>query len=308
MGLTYNIKEQARALGFDDCGIACSHLLREGQAYFGQWLKGGCHGGLHYLERNIDKRFDPSQLVEGARSVIVCVMSYNRGPREDDDRPRIASYAWAADYHDTIRERLQSLLAYIRREVPEVRGRVFVDTAPLHEKSWAVEAGLGWIGRNSLFIHPCFGSYVLLGEVVVDLELDYDARYAEEGCGHCRACMSACPNGAIIAPKVLDARRCIARLTIEAPSMRAETEQCLPAGATACHGWIFGCDVCQMVCPHNKRAPVLNHPIFLPQGGVDRMTRDEWMRLTPEEFTLRFGRTPISRSSLARIQSLLREE
>ncbi|MBQ4279666.1 MAG: tRNA epoxyqueuosine(34) reductase QueG [Rikenellaceae bacterium] len=295
MDLTARIKAKALELGFDDCGVAPCRPLAGERVHFERWLAGGCNAGLGYLERNRDKRFDPGLLVDGARTVIVCAVSYNRGPRDDGGRPHVASYAWARDYHYTIREQLTALFRFIRDEVPGVHGRVFVDTAPLHEKSWAVESGLGWIGKHSLLVHPRLGSFVLLGELVVDLGLVCDEPFAESRCGSCTACIDACPNRAIIAPKVVDARRCIARLTIEAPPRRMYD----------CHGWVFGCDLCQLACPHNVRAPVPDHAAFRPVGGIERMTGDDWRALTPDEFDRRFGQTPLGRSSLDRIQGLL---
>ena len=191
------IRRKALSLGFDLCGIACCRSLERQYDRFKNWLADGCDGGLEYLRRNTGKRFDPGALCEGARSVIVCGVGYHRPPSAHEVASRIASYAHSRDYHLTIRERLNELSAYLRELVPGASGRVFTDTAPLAEKSWAVEAGLGWIGRNSLLANPRLGSFLLLGEVVTTAELEPDAPFVRDGCGTCRACVDACPVAAI---------------------------------------------------------------------------------------------------------------
>lgn len=388
-------------MGFDACGIARSRPLDEQREGFLAWLDAGCDGGLAYLARNLSKRFDPARLVDGARSVIVCAVSYNRGfskknesilsanhisrhnipqssgcvkesppepihsPQEgtgcgclNEDRrtqivpknapeiapegdqparvPRIASYALTRDYHLTLREKLDRLLAYIH-ELGGTGGRIFVDTAPILEKAWAVEAGVGRIGRNSLLIHPTLGSFVLLGLVVTDLELDPDAPLSGNPCRACRRCMEQCPTGALRGDCTLDARRCISRHTIEKqttggatgsepstdilPATNAEpttsagltsntepsTDAAFSAGTAPpdLHGWIFGCDICQRACPHNAKAPVIGHDFMAPVEGIENLTVADWQAMTEEEFNRRFGETPLARAGLKALKKRL---
>lgn len=280
------IREKALSLGFDDCGVARAEELPQERVRLESWLAAGRAAGLGYMSRNVDKRCDPTLLVEGARSVVVCAVSYHRAPAVGEVAARIATYALARDYHTTIREKLEALFAEIRGRWPQVQGRVFVDTAPLLEKAWAVRAGLGWIGRHSLLIHPRFGSFVLLGELVLDLDLAVDPPYTANGCGGCRSCIEACPVGAIGEDRMLHTERCISRLSIEKNP---------PQGADL-KGWIWGCDLCQRACPHNAKAPMLSHPQFAAVAGIETLTLDEWEAMSGEERTARFGDTPFGAS------------
>lgn len=249
------------------------------------------------MERNLDKRIDPALLVEGARSVVVCAISYNRPPAAGV-ASRIASYARGRDYHPVLKEKLHELLAYIRDLHPGTSGRVFVDTAPILEKSWAAEAGVGRIGRHSLLIVPGLGSFVVLGLIVTDAELEPDPPFlAPDPCGSCRACIEACPVGAIGNDRTIDASLCISRRTIEA---EAGNEGDL-------HGWIFGCDICQLACPHNRHAPVSAHTCFAPAGDIGQMTETDWLQLSGTDFQNRFGDTPLARCGLERIQRRIRQ-
>lgn len=295
------VKNLAFAAGFDLCGVAPCRHLAENEAWFRQWLGRGMHSSLTYLERNLDKRFDPRRLFEGARTAVVCAISYKNRASEGYPtgfRTKIASYACTADYHCTIKAMLGKLLNDLRTEYPSLRGRTFVDTAPLLEKQLAVEAGLGWIGRQSLLVTPRLGSFVLLGELLLDDEADvYDAPFEGSRCGRCRNCLESCPTGAIVAPKVIDTGRCIACHTIEqAPAVPIDPD-----------GWIFGCDRCQSCCPYNHKAPMHTHPAFDPLFDPLALTPDIWRSLSEDDFTERFGRTPLTRSGLARIRSNIPE-
>ena len=313
------IRNKALEIGFNDCGITRCRTLCERKESFSDWLAEGNHAGLNYLERNLDKRLDPALLVKNARTVIVCLVSCNNGawrescrPLPDPARPwepfpRIASYALARDYHTTIKEMLNTLFDTLRQRYPDLSGRCFTDTAPLMEKSWAAEAGLGWIGKNSLLISPRFGSFVLLGEIVLDAPADlYDRPFPGERCGSCRRCMEACPNGAITAPRRLDLRRCISRLTIERPDPSPFPER--NASAPRLHGWLFGCDLCQGVCPYNRQAPLHTHPAFGPLFRPEEMSRQAWLDLSPEAFKARMGATPLPRCGLENLQLRLSRE
>ena len=290
------IRRKALSLGFDLCGIACCRSLERQYDRFKNWLADGCDGGLEYLRRNTGKRFDPGALCEGARSVIVCGVGYHRPPSAHEVASRIASYAHSRDYHLTIRERLNELSAYLRELVPGASGRVFTDTAPLAEKSWAVEAGLGWIGRNSLLANPRLGSFLLLGEVVTTAELEPDAPFVRDGCGTCRACVDACPVAAIRPDRTIDAGRCISRRTIETGY----------GDEGDLHGWLFGCDVCQRACPYNRKAPVSVHDSFAPLAELERLDVDDWLGLDEAGFRRIFGETPLARCGLRRLQERIR--
>ncbi len=323
MSIEFLIKSKALELGFDLCGIASCHPLPAERERFDRWTDEGYDGGLDYMRRNVDKRFDPGLLLDGARSVIVCGVGYNRGEATNGGdvppgaaagnnapgRSRIASYALRRDYHDAIKERLQELCSYISSLDTSFSGRAFVDSAPVLEKYWAVEAGLGWIGRNSLLLNRRLGSFLLLGEIVTTLPLapvtadsDYVAR-PQEGkdlCGECRRCMEACPNGAIAAPRIIDTRRCISRLTVEG-------KHALPAADDVneprprLHGWVFGCDECQLCCPYNIKAAPSSGGIF-PEPPIIAPTAEEWASMTEEEFARRFAYTSLSRTGLELIK------
>lgn len=294
------IKACAAEVGFDLCGVTCCRHLADNEHRFRTWLAEGYHSSLGYLERNAEKRFDPRLLVEGARTAVVCAVSYkNRfsAGYPAGCRTKIASYACNRDYHETIRTMLGRLFEALRGHWPGLKGRAFVDTAPLAEKQLAVEAGLGWIGRQSLLVTPQFGTHVLLGELLLCDETDAcDAPFEGEGCGACRACMEQCPTGAIVAPRTIDTRRCISCHTVE----RA------PDDPVDLHGWIFGCDACQSCCPHNRRTPQHAHPAFDPCFDPLELTPERWQTMSEAEFDRLFGATPLTRSGLERIRRNIR--
>lgn len=291
-----NIKKLAADAGFDLCGIAPCRHLAQNEAWFGDWLRSGYHSSLAYMERHAEKRFDPSRLLEGARTAVVCAVGYKNHIGEGYHagcRTKVASYACAVDYHATIRRMLDGMLAALRAAEPGLGGRIFVDTAPLAEKQWAVEAGLGWIGRQSLLVTPALGSYVLLGELLLTAETDrYDAPYAGPGCGGCRRCMDACPTRAVVADRVIDTGRCISCHTIEKQ----------PAAGVDLGGWIFGCDDCQSCCPYNRQAPAHANAAFDPVFDPSAMDAAAWLSLDETSFERLCGATSLTRSGLARIR------
>ncbi|WP_418451122.1 tRNA epoxyqueuosine(34) reductase QueG [Alistipes sp.] len=300
-----SIKKLAARAGFDLCGVTPARPLDDSEAHFREWLRAGRHATLGYLERNLDKRFDPSRLVEGARSVVVCAVGYKNHRSEGypaGSRTRVASYACTRDYHVTLRGMLHSMLAALQRENPGLTGRAFVDSAPLLEKRLAVEAGLGWIGRQSLLVTPQFGTYVLLGELVLTEETDrYDPPFEGARCGRCRNCIESCPTGAIVAPKIIDAARCIACRTIEPLADAIDANDGDP------DGWIFGCDRCQSCCPHNQKAPMHRNPAFDPLFDPVGIPPETWLAMDEREFVTRFEGTPLLRAGLERIRrNLLR--
>ena len=286
------IKNIAYRVGFDLCGVAKCQEFADDKAFLEQWIERGFSSTLGYMERNIDKRADVRLLVEGAKSVIVCGVAYKNQFSEgysNDCNQKIASYALCRDYHKTIKQMLKQLCSTLKEVEPTLSGRVFTDSAPVFEKRYAVEAGLGWIGRQSLLVTPQFGTFVLLGVAIVDCECDsYDSPLQGVGCGNCHRCIDACPNGAIINHHI-DTRRCISRMTIEEAD-----ENTLPL-----HGWIFGCDNCQSCCPYNHRAPMATNPQFTPLFNPQTI---DWQKIDEAEFSLHFATTPLSRSSLSRLR------
>ena len=290
------IKSLAAEVGFNLCGIAHATRFEQNEQAYNRWLEHGYDSSLEYMRRNCDKRFDVGQLVEGGKSVIVCAVSYKSeisGGYSSDDKCKIASYACARDYHKSIKKMLLSMLKQLQATDPSLQGRAFVDSAPLLEKQYAVEAGLGWIGRQSLLITPEYGSYILLGELVLNEEMDhYDTPLSGVGCGECRRCIEACPTGAIVEPMTINTARCISCHTIE---LEPQTQLDL-------HGWIFGCDECQNVCPYNKKAKPHSSASFGPLFDPRTITPMDWAAMSEEDFLLRFSTTPLKRSGLERIK------
>lgn len=290
-----DIKNAASDGGFDLCGVAECRRFDDDEAFFRRWVSAGFASSLEYLRRNEEKRFDVARLVEGARCVVVCAVGYKNRTGDgypDGFRTKVASYACMEDYHTTVKSMLRGVLGRLREKYPSLRGRVFTDSAPLLEKRYAVEAGLGWIGRQSLLVTPRFGTFVLLGEIVLCDECDrYDGPMCGVGCGSCRRCVDACPNGAV-KERHIDTSACISCATVE----RAN-------GLERLHGWIFGCDECQSCCPYNRAAPYCSKPAFAPLFDPASMDARQWLSMTEEEFERRFAPTPLSRSGLERIKS-----
>ena len=295
------IKKLAAGAGFDLCGITPCRHLSANEERFRAWLNSGYQSSLGYMERNAEKRFDARRLVEGARTAVVCAVSYKNRVGEGyppEHRTKVASYACTEDYHTTVRAMLAGMLDALRKVSPALRGRAFVDTAPLAEKQLAVEAGLGWIGRQSLLVTPQYGSYVLLGELILTEEADrYDTPFEESRCGTCRSCIDNCPTGAVTAGRTIDTGRCISCRTIE-------REQ---PGETDLHGWIFGCDACQSCCPWNRRAPQHRNAAFDPVFDPLTMDAGAWLGMDEAAFEALCGRTPLTRSGLDRIRRNGRE-
>ncbi|MBO5812918.1 MAG: tRNA epoxyqueuosine(34) reductase QueG [Alistipes sp.] len=301
------IKDLAHRAGFDLCGITSCRHFAENEHHFREWLAAGYGADLLYLERNLDKRFDVAKLVEGVKTIIVCAVNYKSarslGYPTPNHRTKIASYACNRDYHSVIKEMLTTLYASLKEIVPSLKARAFTDSAPLLEKQLAVEAGLGWIGRQSLLVTPSFGTFVLLGELVIDQEVDsYDSPFVGSRCGECHRCIEACPNSAILPTMEIDARCCISRLTIE-KEMTGEPN------STSLDGWIFGCDACQSCCPHNRTTPCATNPNFAtPLFDPASLSAEEWLTMTKEQFSERFGNTPLIRSGLPRIQKNINQD
>lgn len=291
------IKDFTRNLGFRACGIAKCTVLDDHRIRLADWLENGFQGSMNYMSNNFETRLDPGKLVDNARSVIVVLQSYNPpDPLPANSDYLISRYAYGNDYHDIIRDKLRKLQQFINHHIAECRARVFTDSAPILERAWAVRAGLGWMGKNSMLIYPKEGSYFFIGELITDLELEYDAPFLKNHCGNCRRCIDACPTKAIVGNGIIDSRRCISYLTIEhQDEIPVEFLGKYPQ-------WIFGCDICQQVCPWNQAAPCHDeHSFFLPDE-VRQMRPADWEALTKENFKRLFANSPIRRTTFERLK------
>ncbi|WKN32820.1 tRNA epoxyqueuosine(34) reductase QueG [Porifericola rhodea] len=294
------VKEKAKALGFDFCGISRAEFLEEEAPKLENWLKQGMHGQMHYMENHFDKRLDPTKLVEGARSVVTLL--YNYYPEEDlsqSDNYKISKYAYGQDYHFVIKDKLRNLVAELQEEIGEIEGRVFVDSAPVMERAWAKRSGVGWVGKNSLLLTKQRGSFFFLAEIISDLELQADGPM-KDYCGTCTRCLDACPTDAIVAPYVVDGSRCISYYTIE---LKEE----IPKKAQAkFENWIFGCDICQDVCPWNRHARPHQEPDFSPHPELRSMQKEDWEELTEEVFRKLFKKSAVKRTKYQGLQRNIR--
>lgn len=303
---TWLIKQEAARLGFMHCGVARAEKLDEEARHLEQWLQQGMHAGMGYMEQHFDLRIDPTRLVPGARSVITLLMNYFPQQQQATEAPKIARYAWGTDYHYVIREKLNHLLTFIRQEIGAADGRGFVDSAPVLERAWAMRSGLGWIGKNANLLHKKAGSFFFIATLITDLDLDPDAPFKTDHCGSCTRCIDACPTEAIIAPGQIDSNRCISYLTIELKdAMPPEAFQ----GKT--DGWMFGCDVCQEVCPWNRFARPHQEVHFSPIPEILNLSRGDWEALTEASFKAIFRNSPLKRAKWTGIQrnlKLLRDQ
>ena len=284
------IKNKAKDLGFTSCGISKSRHLHEEEDNFEKWLSNGYQGSMSYLERNLDKRLDPRKLVPGSKSVIS--LSYNYYPQKKIEQKNnfiLSKYAYGKDYHNVIRKKLKKLFQFIKEKIGAVEGRVFVDSAPVHERAWAKLSGLGWIGKNSLLINEKRGSYFFLAEIICDLELDYDSP-AKNRCGKCTKCIDACPTDAITSVQVINANKCISYLTIENKNQIPDELK------NNLNDAIFGCDICQDVCPWNKFSKPHNEKKFIPNDELSSLKKSDWIELTEETFNRIFEGSAVKRS------------
>ncbi len=291
-----DIRQRAVELGFAAAGVVPVAALGPEGARLTEWLGHGYHGEMAWMERDPAKRADPRLLYPEARSVVAAVMNYYT-PHTHDERPgtgKISRYAWGDDYHDVLREKLGELLAWIVQQEPSAEGRICVDTAPMMDKAWAARAGLGWIGKSTNLITREVGSWVFIGELLLNIELDYDDAPIDDHCGKCTACIDACPTQAITEPYVVDARRCLSYATIE---HRGDAMPPEVAGRET--GWIYGCDICQDVCPWNRFETPAAEARFEPRGGETSLDLDEIASMPHERYVERFRRTAIKRAKLS---------
>jgi len=285
------IKAEAGRLGFNGCGISRAEFLPDDAQRLTQWLEANYQAGMSYMENHFDKRTDPSKLVEGAKSVISVIVNYFTSERlKDPDAPVISTYAYGLDYHDVIRRKLNELLQFIRTSFEPANGRAFVDSAPVLDRAWAARSGLGWIGKNSNLISPEKGSFFFIGSVIVDIPLQYD-KPITDFCGECNRCIRACPTNAIVPGRTLDSNRCISYLTIENKSEISKEF------FGKLKNRIFGCDICQDVCPWNRKSTQNSEEEFKPLTGLLEMTRQEWDDLDEEKFNTTFAYSPIKRAT-----------
>ena len=296
---TARLKESALALGFDKVGIVPAAPLDTERTRLEEWLRRGYQGEMGWMARDPERRADPRLLMPGARSVVVVALNYFTPHAHDSDpaRGKISRYAWGDDYHDVVGGKLKELLAWIKEECPDAEGKPCADIQPMMDKAWGVRAGLGWIGKHTNLITRELGSWVFLGELLLNLELEYDTVKSEDHCGTCTLCLEACPTGAITEPYVVDSNRCISYATIE---LRAPE---IPASVAAnLEGWLYGCDICQDVCPWNRFEQPTSEARFEPREGQVAADLSDLLALTPDAYAARFRRTAIKRAKLTGLQ------
>lgn len=284
------IKRKAQELGFFHCGISKADYLEEEAPRLTAYLKNGWNGKMTYLENNFDKRLDPRILVPGAKSVVSLLFNYYPEERQKDpDAPKLSKYAYGIDYHFVIKDKLKEFFAAIQEEIGAVEGRVFTDSAPVLDKAWAKKSGLGWIGKNALLITPKAGSFHFIAELILDLELEYDGAI-KDYCGTCTRCIDACPTDALT-PYHIEARKCISYLTIELK------DSDLPeAFRGKMENWMFGCDICQDVCPWNRFATPHQEPLLQPRASILEFSKADWIELTEEVYREVFRKSPVKRA------------
>ena len=290
------IKSEALSIGFLSCGISKAEFLSEEAPKLENWLKSGFNGEMSYMERNFDKRLDPRLLVPGCKSVISLLFNYYTEKKaKNDHEPKISSYAYGKDYHFVIKARLRELLSRIKNLVGDINGRVFVDSAPVMDKAWAKKSGLGWIGKNTNLINKKTGSFFFIAELILDLELEYDHPTTDH-CGSCTACIDSCPTNALATPYKIDATKCISYATIELKNNIPNSFK------DNMKGWIFGCDICQDVCPWNRFSKNHNEPSFEDKKNISNMSKKQWEDLTKEVFDKVFKDSPIKRTGFSGIK------
>lgn len=290
------IKEEAKRLGFAACGISEAGFLEEEAPRLERWLEQGMHGQMQYMENHFDKRLDPRLLVDGAKSVVSLVLNYYPEAELPTMDYKISKYAYGTDYHVVIKDKLKALIAFIRAEIGGVDGRAFVDSAPVLDKAWAAKSGLGWIGKNNNLIRKREGSFFFIAELILDLDLETDGATTHH-CGHCTLCLDSCPTRAIESPYIVNGSKCISYLTIE-------LKDAIPASfKDEMQDWVFGCDVCQDVCPWNRFASPHEEPLLRPNSALKNFQKEDWEELTEQVFKRVFQDSAIQRT---RYEGLMR--
>jgi epoxyqueuosine reductase len=284
------IKDTAKQLGFDHVGIAKADFLADEAPKLEAWLQNNYHGQMQYMENHFDMRLDPRKLVDGAKTVISLTYNYYTDKQQNEDSYRLSKYAFGEDYHHVVKDKLKLLLQHLRDAIGDINGRVFVDSAPVMERAWAVKSGIGWIGKHSLLINKNQGSFFFLAEMIIDLDVDYDIPFPTDHCGTCTACIDACPTDAIVANKVVDGSKCISYFTIELKDALPTEYQ------NRFENWMFGCDICQDVCPWNRFSKQHGEPKFEPNPMLLSMNRQEWKDITEDVFGILFSKSAVKRT------------
>lgn len=292
MDVSQSIKSKAKDLGFLECTIIPAGYLEEEKPLLEKWLSEGMHGEMYYMERNMEKRLDPRKLFENAKTLIIVLLNYySEGKPRDPDAPVISTYAYGTDYHFVLKDKLKDLLQFIQDKIQPCNGRAFTDSAPVLERAWARRAGLGWAGKNSNLISVTHGSFFFIGELILDIELPYDSvKTVADHCGKCTRCIDACPTKAIVADRVVDARKCISYQTIE---LKGDLDNALKGQF---RNRIFGCDICQDVCPWNLKSVPHKEPEFLPHPRLLQLTKNDWEALDKDHFNELFKKSAVKRT------------
>ncbi len=298
--LSAAIKERAQQLGFAGCGFSKAEALPEDKQQLEKWLQNGYHAGMEYMTNHFEKRCDPTLLVDGAKTVISLLYNYYTDRvQEDPGAPILSKYAYGKDYHFVMKEKMFLLFDYIKSIHPEAGGRVFVDSAPVLDRAWARQAGLGWIGKNSMLISRTAGSFVFIGEIMLNLELEYNPIPESDFCGSCTRCIEACPTRAILAGRTIDSEKCISYQTIEnRGEISPELEEKLM-------GRVFGCDICQDVCPWNRKAEKHQEAAFNPPKELMEWSGEEWQNMSREQYELLFFKSPVERAGYDKLKATL---
>ena len=290
-------KKIAQELGFDFCGIAKAEFLDEDARRLESWLNKGFHGSMQYMENHFDLRTNPEKLVTGAKSVITLLKNYFPKQSQNSDAPKISKYAYGKDYHEVIREDLKLFFNQLKSKIGDCNGRGFVDSAPVLERAWAVKSGLGWVGKNGNLINKQSGSFFFIATLIIEVELDYDNAFVKDFCGNCTKCIDECPTEAILPNKEIDGSKCISYFTIELK------DALIPdAMKGKFDNWMFGCDVCQDVCPWNRFSSPHNEKDLEPLPEILNYTKKDWEELTEESFKIIFKDSPIKRTKYSGIK------
>ncbi len=295
------VKSAAQSLGFDFCGIAKAARLEEDERRLTSWLNKGFNGSMNYMANYFELRVDPTKLVPGAKSVITLLLNYFPEQQQNPDAPQISKYAYGKDYHEVIKSKLKIFLQTLKENIGDIHGRGFTDSAPVLERSWAVKSGLGWVGKNGNLITKNNGSFFFIATLITDLELESDDPFIKDYCGTCTKCIDNCPTNAILPDKVIDGSKCISYFTIELKEMLIPQEM-----KGKFENQMFGCDICQDVCPWNRFAKPSQEPNFAPLNEILNFTKNDWEELTEESFKIIFGKSPLKRSKFEGIKRNLK--
>jgi epoxyqueuosine reductase len=295
------VKETAALLGFDFCGIAKAQFLNEDARRLETWLNKGMHGSMQYMEKHFDLRTDPTKLVPGAKSIITLLINYFPKEKQNPNAPNVSKYAYGKDYHDIIREKLNHFFFLLKEKIGDINGRGFVDSAPVLERAWAQKSGLGWIGKNGNLINKTQGSFFFIASLITDLDLLADEEGVKDYCGTCTKCIDECPTEAILPDKVVDGSKCISYFTIELKDALIPDKM-----KGKFDNWLFGCDVCQDVCPWNRFSKPNTIEGFKPIHEILTYTKRDWEELTEEKFKIIFSKSPLKRSKFEGIKRNLK--